>query len=274
MFQRGGKPRSSRPRRVYHGTTYMMRVYARSTRGVYVEPLYSGKAKTLYRLEPGKILMVFRDDVTAFDGKRRESAPGKGELSARVSARLFEMLEEYGIPTHYICYRGGPEIVVREAKVLPIEVIVRNYAYGSLLKRMPLLHKMQKLSKPLVELHYKSDELHDPLILPQDVVEAGLVDEQTLHEIERLALEVNSVLRDFFERQGYKLIDFKIEVGFVDEKLVVVDELSGDTMRIVDSEGRHLDKEVFRRGGSVGELLEAYRRLASIVGEPRRVCRG
>ncbi len=237
-----------------------------------MEPLYSGKAKTLYRLEPGKILMLFRDDVTAFDGKRRESAPGKGELSAKTSARLFELLEEHGIPTHYVCYRGGAELVVREAKVLPIEVIVRNYAYGSMLRRMPLLRRLQKLSRPLVEFHYKSDELHDPLVLPQDIVEAGIVDENALHEIERLALEANSVLRDFFEPRGYRLLDFKIEVGWVGDKLVIVDELSGDTMRVLDPEGRHLDKEVFRRGGSVEELLEAYRRLAAVVGEPRRVC--
>jgi len=237
-----------------------------------LEPLYSGKAKTLYRLEPGKILMLFRDDVTAFDGKRRESAPGKGELSAKTSARLFELLEEHGIPTHYVCYRGGAELVVREAKVLPIEVIVRNYAYGSMLRRMPLLRRLQKLSRPLVEFHYKSDELHDPLVLPQDIVEAGIVDENALHEIERLALEANSVLRDFFEPRGYRLLDFKIEVGWVGDKLVIVDELSGDTMRVLDPEGRHLDKEVFRRGGSVEELLEAYRRLAAVVGEPRRVC--
>ncbi len=237
-----------------------------------VEELYSGKAKTLYRLEPGKLLMRFRDEVTAFDGKRREDAPGKGTLAAKTSARLFELLEQAGIPTHYICYRGGPDLIVREAQVIPIEVIVRNYAYGSLLRRMPLLEKMKPLSRPLVELHYKSDELHDPLILPQDALEAGLVTEEELREIERLALEVNNVLRGVFEPRGYKLIDFKIEVGRVDGKLVVVDELSGDTMRVVDREGRHLDKEVFRKGGSVAELLEAYQRLAEIVGEPERRC--
>ncbi len=239
-----------------------------------MEKLYEGKAKTLYRLEPGKLLMVFRDEVTAFDGRRRDAAPGKGELAARTSARLFELLEEAGVPTHYLCYRGGPELVVREAKVVPIEVIVRNYAYGSMLRRMPLLKPMQRLRRPLVELHYKSDELHDPLILPQDVVEAGLLTEEQLREVERLALEVNSVLRDLFEGRGYRLVDFKIEVGFVDGKLVVVDELSGDTMRVVDAEGRHLDKEVYRRGGGVEDLLAAYKRLAEIVGEPRRVCRG
>ncbi|AEM39231.1 phosphoribosylaminoimidazole-succinocarboxamides ynthase [Pyrolobus fumarii 1A] len=237
-----------------------------------MEELYSGKAKTLYRIEPGKLLMRFRDDVTAFDGKRKEVAGGKGVLSAKTSAKLFELLEEAGIPTHYICYRGGPDMIVKEAKVIPIEVIVRNYAYGSLLKRMPLLKPLQKFTRPIIELHFKSDELHDPLILPQDVIEAGLLTEDELREVERLALEVNNVLRNFFESKGYRLIDFKIEVGRVDGKLVVVDELSGDTMRILDSEGRHLDKEVFRKGGSVQELLEAYKRLAEIVGEPRRVC--
>ncbi len=240
--------------------------------GLTVKELYRGKAKTLYRLEPGKLLMRFRDDVTAFDGKRREVAEGKGVLAAKTSARLFELLEEAGIPTHYICYRGGPDLVVKEAKVVPIEVIVRNYAYGSMLRRMPLLKPLQRLSRPLVEYHYKSDELHDPLILPQDIVEAGLLDEEALREVERLALEVNTVLSNLFEGRGYRLVDFKIEVGFVDGKLVVVDELSGDTMRVLDEQGRHLDKEVFRRGGSVGELLEAYRRLFEAVGEPRRVC--
>ncbi|HIQ55203.1 MAG TPA: phosphoribosylaminoimidazolesuccinocarboxamide synthase [Pyrodictium sp.] len=234
--------------------------------------VYEGKAKKLYDLGNGTARLVFKDEVTAFNGARREVVSGKGVLSAKTSSRLFEILEDNGIPTHYICYEGGASVRVRLAKVIPLEVIVRNYAYGSMLKRMPLLKKLARLSKPIVELHFKSDEAGDPLILPEDAIEAKIIDWSVWDEIKSLALKANSVLTNLFEKKGLKLIDFKIEVGWVDSRLVVIDEISGDTIRVIDEKGEHLDKELFRKGASGKQLLEAYKRLQTIVGEPERVC--
>jgi len=232
-----------------------------------------GKAKDVYRLDGGRVLIVFRDEVTAFDGRRREEAPGKGVHAAALSARLFELLEERGVATHYICYPGGARLVAREAEVLPLEVVVRLYAYGSMLRRMPLLKPMQRLPRPLVELHYKSDELRDPLLHPLDPVYAGLLSEEELAELERLAARVAGLLEEFWAERGLRLVDLKLEVARLPGGgFMVVDELTGDTMRLLDAGGRHLDKELYRRGGSPGELVEAYALLHRLAGEPGRRC--
>ena len=236
-------------------------------------PVYEGKAKKLYKLEEGMLLMVFKDEVTAFDGRFKDTAVGKGALSASLSSKMFEILEESGISTHYVCYNGDRGIVVKEYKVLPIEVIVRNYAYGSLLRRLPLFHEMEKLNEPIVELHYKDDRLHDPLILPADAIAAGLLDRGEIEVVENLALKVNEILLKFWLQHGLKLVDFKIEIARSNDGMVVVDEVSGDTMRLVDNNNKHLDKEIYRRTRNVEELIRAYRRLAELAGPPRRLCR-
>ncbi|WP_420917905.1 phosphoribosylaminoimidazolesuccinocarboxamide synthase [Pyrodictium abyssi] len=238
------------------------------------ELLYEGKAKRVLDAGNGLVVLEFKDEVTAFDGKRRDTAPGKGELAARLSARMFELLEEHGVPTHYVCYMGGSRLLARRHEVIPLEVIVRNYAYGSLLRRMPLLKPMERLFRPLVELHLKDDARGDPLVLPEDAVEAGLLSWRELWDIQSLALRVSSVLEMFWRRRGLRLVDLKIEVARSATGFVVVDEVTGDTMRLVDSGGRHLDKEVYRRGGGVEALLEAYRELARLAGEPERRCTG
>lgn len=243
--------------------------------GVTLRPgrlLYEGKAKRVLDAGDGRAVMEFKDEVTAFDGRRRDPAPGKGEAAARLSARMFELLEEHGVRTHYICYMGGSRILVERHEVAPLEVIVRNYAYGSMVRRMPFLKPMARLSRPLVELHLKDDERGDPLLLPEDVVEAGLLSWSELDALRSLALRVDAVLESFWRRRGLRLIDFKIEVARTPRGFVVVDEVSGDTMRLVDAEGRHLDKELYRRGGSVEELVEAYRELARLAGAPERLC--
>ncbi|OWJ54607.1 phosphoribosylaminoimidazolesuccinocarboxamide synthase [Pyrodictium delaneyi] len=236
------------------------------------ELLYEGKAKRVLDAGDGLVVLEFKDEVTAFNGKLHDRAPGKGELAARLSARMFELLEEHGIPTHYVCYMGGSRLLARRYSVVPLEVIVRNYAYGSLLRRMPFFKSMERLSRPIVELHLKDDERGDPLVLPEDAVEAGLLSWRELWDIRSLALRVNSVLELFWRRRGLRLVDLKIEVARDSHGFVVVDEVSGDTMRLVDSSGRHLDKEVYRRSSSVEALLEAYRELARLAGEPKRRC--
>ncbi len=235
--------------------------------------VYEGKSKRVYEAGPGLIVMEFKDEVTAYNGKFRDEAPGKGVSSARLSARLFEVLEDGGVATHYVCYEGGNRIRARRYQVIPIEVTVRNYAYGGMLRRIPVIKPFKPLSRPLVEYHFKSDEHGDPLILEDDIVEADILTGAELERLKELALRVNDILSSFWARRGLKLVDFKIEVGW-DPMLgfVVVDEISGDTMRLVDESMRHHDKEIYRRTRDVRAMLESYEKLASLAGPPSRLC--
>ena len=237
--------------------------------------IYEGKSKKVYDLGGEELLLEFKDEVTAFDGKYKDIVSNKGRLSAMLSAKLFEILEEAGIRTHYICFMEDRFLKVRKCNAIPLEVIVRNYAYGSFLKRMPLVNLLKKFSKPIVEFHYKSDELHDPLLLEEDIVEAGLLSSEEVNKVKEIALKVNDVLSDFWAKNGLKLIDFKIEVGkdLKTNELLVIDDLSGDSMRVLTPEGKHLDKETYRRTRDVNLLIEGYKRLAEIAGSPARICK-
>lgn len=229
--------------------------------------LYEGKAKRVYVKDENTLLMEFKDVVTALDGVKVSQAPGKGVLNAALSAFFFRLLESRGVNTHFIGYDGGRVLTVRRLKMVPVEVIVRNYAYGSLIKRLPLYKPLSKLGKPIVEYHYKSDELHDPLILPEDILNTGLMSGEELNTVNEVSLRVNEVLSSELVRYGLTLVDFKLEFGRdVDGRLLVADEISGDTIRVIDAEGRHLDKEVFRKGGSVEDLIIAYSTLARRLG--------
>ena len=226
--------------------------------------LYEGKAKRVYDAGNGLLIMEFKDEVTAGDGARRDHAPRKGELAAKTSAKLFEVVERAGVETHYVGFEPPNRLVVKRLDMIPLEVIVRFHAYGSLLKRMPLLKKMQRLDPPIVELHYKSDELHDPLILPEDAVVAGLLSRGEVEEIMRLSLAAANALYRFFESRGATLVDIKFEFGRLGGRLVLGDEISGDTMRVLVN-GEHLDKEYYRATGDVQGLVNRYERLLQLV---------
>jgi len=229
--------------------------------------LKEGKSKKVYAEDDNTLILEFKDEVTAFDGARRDIIPGKGVLNARLSAEFFKLLEEAGIPTHFIKYDGCRSIFVKKLEMIPLEIIVRNYAYGSLLKRMPLFKPLKKLKPPTVEFHYKDDALHDPLILPEDALKAGLVSVRELEEMFSIALKVNDALSSILSRKKLRLVDFKIEVGRDHEnKLLVADELTGDAFRVLDEKGRHLDKEVYRKGGSPRDLFLTYLELARKLG--------
>ncbi len=236
--------------------------------------MYEGKAKRVYELSPDELILEFKDELTAFDGAKRDSAPMKGVYAAALSAFLFKYLEDNGIETHFMEYNGDRRIKVLKLEMIPLEVIVRNYAYGSQLKRMPLLKPLKKLSKPIVEFHYKSDELKDPLVLPEDIVEAGLLTRDELNNIIDLSLRVNELLTKLFEKCGLTLLDLKLEFGRKTGRIILGDELSGDTMRLLDREGRHLDKEAYRRGAPPNELVQNYKKILDILGvriEPLKV---
>ncbi|MGC8542780.1 MAG: phosphoribosylaminoimidazolesuccinocarboxamide synthase [Vulcanisaeta sp.] len=230
------------------------------------ELIYEGKAKRVYRVNDEFLVMEFKDEVTAFDGARKEHAPSKGKLAAAQTVFLMGLLGKYGIRNHLVDWDGDRKILVRSLRMIPIEVIVRNYAYGSFLKRMPLVKSMTKFSKPLIEFHLKSDELHDPLITTDDIIEAGLVSQEQLNEIMGIALSINEILNNYMASKGLTLVDFKLEFGFdKSNNLVLADELSGDTIRVLIN-GRHLDKELFRRGGSSTDLVKAYEEMNKILG--------
>ncbi len=238
--------------------------------------IYEGKSKKVYELGKEELLLVFKDEVTAFDGKYRDKVNLKGFLSAKLSAKLFEVLEDEGIKTHYLCYDGKNSIKVRKCEAIPLEVIVRNYAYGSFLRRMPLVKELRPFKRPLVEFHFKSDELHDPLVTEQDVIEAEILSEKDLENVKNIALKINDILSHFWKKRGLTLIDFKIEFGRAHHgnDILLIDDLSGDSMRVMTSEGKHLDKEVYRRTRAINLLVESYKKLAELAGDPSKICKG
>lgn len=232
-----------------------------------VAPIYDGKSKRVYVKSSEEIIMEFKDEVTAGDGAVRVAVPNKGVLCAAVSAHLFRTLEDYGIRSHFIEYDGSRRITARRLKMVPVEVIVRNFSYGSLLKRMPRFRELEPLVPPLVEFHYKDDSLHDPLVLTDDLLRTGTLSVGELNRIVELSILANHVLSRHFKSVGLRLVDIKFEFGFDSSgELLLADEISGDTFRAMDEGGRHLDKEVFRRTRSADLLLEAYRELASRFG--------
>ena len=230
--------------------------------------LYEGKCKRVYVNDAKTLLLEFKDEVSALDGVKIDKAPGKGVLNAAVSSFFFKILEAGNVRTHFISYDGVRSLIVKRLNMIPLEVIVRNYAYGSLIKRLPLFKPLTKLQVPIVEFHFKSDKLHDPLVLPDDVVNAGILTNDEVHKIKELALKINDILSTELAKRGLTLIDFKVEFGRDPEggELILADEISGDTIRVINEEGSHLDKEVYRRSGNVKELILAYMLLACRLG--------
>ena len=204
--------------------------------------------------------MKFKDEMSAFDGKRVEVARGKGKVCKEFTCLLMKYLESKGIKTHIIkCLDEG--ILVKKTEPLPLEFIVRNVAWGSLLKRMPLFKKGERLRRPIFEIHYKSDELHDPLLAEDDPIAAGVLTEEELKKIRETTLKINEYLSELFSKAGLELMDFKVEYGRVDGELILIDELSPDVFRVRDKEGNQYDKDLFRRGLSAEETLKRYEEL-------------
>ncbi len=223
--------------------------------------LHEGKAKVVWEgPEPDTLLLEFKDQATAFDGKKREIISGKGPLNRDISAILFRYLEERGIPTHFLQAVGEREMVVRKLEMIPLEVVVRNVAAGSLSRRLGL-GEGQELPSPVVELYWKNDPLGDPLVNDSHVAVLGLASPEEIEEMRRLALEVNRILGEFFREKGMILVDFKLEFGRDRAgRLVLGDEVSPDTCRLWDARTREiLDKDRFRR--DLGGLIEAYARV-------------
>jgi phosphoribosylaminoimidazole-succinocarboxamide synthase len=264
--------------------------------------LHEGKAKRVYSTDQADLLAVeFKDDATAFNAQKKAQLSGKGALNCQISALLFEHLELQGIPTHFLglppatapgdqapgdpppgdpagdqCAAGDHWMLVRPVRVVPLEVVIRNIAAGSLCKQLPIAPGT-RLERPLLDLYYKDDGLGDPLLSEARLRLLGLVDDGQRSEIEQLAWRVNDALRQLFAGIELELVDFKIELGFsADGQLLLADEISPDNCRlwdrgIADSQERILDKDRFRQdlGGVVEAYGEVLKRVQGVCPEPR-----
>ena len=224
--------------------------------------LYEGKAKRVFATDQADLVAVeYKDDATAFNALKKAQLAGKGELNCQISARLFELLEREGIATHYLALQEPNWMLVRPVQIVPVEVVVRNTAFGSLCRQMPI-EPGTPLDPPLLDLYYKDDAFGDPLLTDARLERLGLLTPAQRQELERLAMAVNACLLKFFAGIALQLVDFKIELGFTtDGALVVADEISPDTCRLWDSQvsdasDRILDKDRFRQ--DLGRVVEAY----------------
>ncbi|HIQ49550.1 MAG TPA: phosphoribosylaminoimidazolesuccinocarboxamide synthase [Aquifex aeolicus] len=228
-----------------------------------VRKLYEGKAKIVYEThEHDKLVLEFKDTASAFDGLKKEVIKGKGNLNAEISSVIFEILENQSIKTHYIKKLSDNEMLVWKAEPFPVEVVVRNLAAGSLVKRYGI-KEGTPLEPPLVEFFMKSDELHDPMVCINHIKLLNLAPADLIPEMEKIALKVNDILKKFFAEKGILLVDFKLEFGRLpDGSIAIIDEISPDSMRLWDkSTGEKLDKDRFRF--DLGDLLEGYKKVLS-----------
>jgi phosphoribosylaminoimidazole-succinocarboxamide synthase len=227
--------------------------------------MYEGKGKQLYASETaGELIQLFKDDATAFDGIKHDVIAGKGELNCAISSFIFEKLHAAGIASHYVGRTGAVEMRVKELKMMPVEVVVRNVAAGSICKRLGLEEGMV-LPHPLTELFYKSDELHDPMINTEHAEMFGWATREDIAFMREAALKVNAELTAMFDAVGIRLVDYKLEFGKHEGKILLGDEITPDGCRLWDAEtGRKLDKDVFRR--DLGGLSEVYHEVANRLG--------
>ncbi len=239
--------------------------------------LYEGKAKRVFATDQADLVAVeYKDDATAFNALKKAQLAGKGELNCRISALLFEHLAARGVPTHYLGVDGATWMLVKPVTVIPIEVVIRNVAAGSLCKQMPI-DQGTVLEPPLLDLYYKDDAYGDPLLTEARLELLALVTPEQRQAIEVLARQVNRELGSLFLGVGLQLVDFKIELGFTAAgELVVADEISPDTCRlwdvsVSDVQERILDKDRFRQdlGGVVEAYGEVFKRVQGVCPEPR-----
>ena len=232
-----------------------------------LEQLYEGKAKRVYATDDPKVAMVeYKDDATAFNGQKRGTIAGKGVVNNRVSNHMFRMLEAEGIRTHYIEEVSDRETLVKRVEIVPVEVIVRNIAAGSISKRLGL-PEGQKLGTTVLEYSYKNDELGDPMINDYHIAALGLATKEEMQTIADYALRVNEIMGAYLKQFHIELIDFKLEFGRYEGEIVLADEISPDTCRFWDTEtGEKLDKDRFRR--DMGGVEQAYEEVLSrLMGE-------
>lgn len=224
--------------------------------------LYEGKGKKLYATNDDlKIISEFKDDLTAFNAQKKGNEKGKGSLNCQISTIIFKLLEQNGIKTHFIESLDENSMLCKRVQIIPLEVVVRNVATGSLTKRLGITEG-QKLDFPIVEFYYKNDALNDPLVNDEHCKIMGIIDSNESAEfIKKTARKVNEILVDFFAKANLRLIDFKVEFGR-DEKgaILLADEISPDSCRLWDKDSnKKMDKDIFRQ--SLGNVSDAYKEV-------------
>ncbi len=224
------------------------------------EMLYEGKAKKVFKTEdPKRYFIQYKDDATAFNGEKKGTIIGKGIVNNKMSALLFKLLEQKGIPTHFEELISDREMIVKAVEIVPIEVIVRNVAAGSLAKRLGL-EEGTVMKKTVLEFCYKDDDLGDPMINEYHIQAIELATEEQVRLIEKYALEINKILVEYFKERNIRLIDFKLEFGIFDGEIILADEISPDTCRLWDADtNKKLDKDRFRR--DLGDVEDAYNEI-------------
>lgn len=222
--------------------------------------IYEGKAKRIFSTEEvDEVLVYYKDDATAFNGEKKASILSKGILNNTISSIIFEMLNEKGIKTHFVKKISDREQICKKVEIVPLEVIVRNVAAGSMAKRYGV-EEGTELKTTVLEISYKNDELGDPLMNDYHAVALGLTTFEELNYIYEQTSKVNEILKEFFLKQDIKLVDFKLEFGKIGDEIVLADEVSPDTCRLWDLKtGEKLDKDRFRR--ELGDLVEGYSKV-------------
>jgi phosphoribosylaminoimidazole-succinocarboxamide synthase len=228
--------------------------------------LYAGKAKSVYRTDTKDMLIVeFRDDITAFDGGKKDVLKNKGSYNAKVSAFFFGYLEKHGVKTHYLKMLDDHRMAVRSLQMIPLEVIVRNMAAGSIVRNYPF-REGTKLSPPVIVIDFKDDSRHDPMLNDDLIIALKLATPAELKKIKKIALEINRLLFALLAKEGILLVDFKIEFGRQGKTIRLGDEISMDSMRLWDTKTKEsLDKDVYRF--SKGDVMATYNRVARRITE-------
>ena len=231
--------------------------------------IYEGKAKILYEgPEPGTLVQFFKDDATAFNKKKHEIVDGKGVINNRISEHIFNHLNRMGIPTHFIRRLNMREQLIKEVEIIPLEIVVRNIAAGSLAKRLGI-EEGTALPRTIIEYYFKDDALGDPMVTDEHIAAFGWANQDEMHDIADLAIRINDFLSGLFAGVGIRLVDFKLEFGRLWDgdfsRIILADEISPDGCRLWDiTTNEKLDKDRFRR--DLGGEVEAYQEVARRLG--------
>ena len=226
-----------------------------------VEQLYEGKAKKVFSTEdPNLCIVSYKDDATAFNGQKKGTILGKGAINNRLTNYFMKLLEEKGVPTHFVEELSDTDAVVKKVKIVPLEVIIRNISAGSFAARYGVEEGIV-FDQPTIEFSYKCDELNDPLMNSYHAIALKLATPEEIETIKAMAFKVNDVLKEFWKSVGVTLVDFKLEFGRLpDGTIILADEISPDTARLWDSKtGEKLDKDRFRR--DLGGVEDAYQEV-------------
>ena len=229
--------------------------------------LYRGKAKSVFTTDDqDRLILLFRNDTSAFDGKKIEQLDRKGMVNNRFNAFIMQKLEAAGIPTQFDALLSDTEVLVKKLDMIPVECVVRNHAAGSLVKRLGI-EEGRALTPPTFELFLKDDAKGDPFINESHVITFGWANVEQLKRMQELTLQVNAVLKQLFDDAGLMLVDFKLEFGLFKGEIVLGDEFSPDGCRLWDkATGKKMDKDRFRQG--LGGVIEAYEEVAKRLGVP------